>query len=116
MFFVGILREFALVNEEQYDTIGEFWDEMALVHGLENLRGLGYKWEGGRIYYAIGLKCGDIKGYNLCVELPDEGWTEVEGETENLKSIYDEIYRCGALKYEIESFDENGRCRIRYCR
>ena len=61
MFFKGISREFSLQNEDQYNTIGAFWDEMALLYGLENLQGLGYKWAGDKIFYAIGLKIGDIK-------------------------------------------------------
>lgn len=53
MQFNGIARVFKLTNEEQYETIGQFWDEMARDYGLENLRGLGYKWENDEISYAI---------------------------------------------------------------
>ena len=97
-------------------TIGAFWDEMEALYGLENLQGLGYKWEKGVIFYAIGLKNGDIKGCNFCMDLPDENWTIIHGKTEKLKEIYDEIYQLGPLKYEIETFDENGECQIKYCR
>ena len=65
MIFKGISKEFSLLNENQYNTIGDFWDEMALLYGLKNLQGLGYKWADNKIFYAIGLKDGDIKGYNL---------------------------------------------------
>jgi predicted transcriptional regulator YdeE len=116
MIFKGISKEFSLQNEDQYNTIGDFWDEMALLYGLENLQGLGYKWANGKIFYAIGLKIGDIQGCNFSIELPDEPWTVVHGKTENLKEIYDEIYQFGPLKYEIETFDENGRCQIKYHR
>ena len=116
MIFKGISREFSLENNDQYNTIGNFWDEMALLYGLENLQGLGYKWADNKIHYAIGLKVGDIKGYNLCIELPDEPWTIVHGKTDDLKKIYDEIYQAGALTYEIETFDENGECQIKYYR
>ncbi len=116
MIFKGISKEFSLLNEDQYNTIGDFWDEMALLYGLESLQGLGYKWAGGKIHYAIGLKVGEIKDYNLCIELPDAGWTVIEGDTDNLKDIYDEIYKSGALKYEIEIFTENGTCKIKYYR
>ena len=67
MIFVGLSKEFSLENEDQYNTIGNFWDEMSLIYGLENLLGLGYKWENGIIYYAIGLKNGFIKDYNLTI-------------------------------------------------
>ena len=116
MLFTGISKEFSLLNEDQYNTIGDFFDEMALIYGLENLQGLGYKWACGKISYAIGLKVGDIQGYNFSIELPDENWTIVNGETEHLKEIYDEIYKSGPLKYEIETFYENGSCQIRYYR
>ena len=95
MLFIGISKEFSLLNEDQYNTIGDFWDEMALIYGLENLQGLGYLWKDNKISYAIGLKVGKIKDFNLSIELPDENWTEVHGKTTNLKEIYDEIYKSG---------------------
>ena len=116
MVFIGITKDFSLANEQQYDTIGQFWDEMANLYGLENLQGLGYKWKDNMISYAIGLKKDFIPGYNLCLELPDLGWVTVKGKTDNLKQMYDEIYKDGALQYEIETFDEQGNCEIRYYR
>ena len=62
MLFKGISKEFSLLNEDQYNTIGDFWDEMASIYGLENLQGLGYKWVDDKIFYAIGLKAGDHAG------------------------------------------------------
>lgn len=116
MEFSGIMKKFSLHNEDQYNTIGAFWDELTIVYGLENLRGLGYKWENGFIYYAIGLKNGIIEGANFSVELPDTGWIIVTGKTDELKQIYDEIYKSGPLKYEIETFTESGDCLIKYLR
>ena len=116
MIFKGITKEFSLLNNDQYNTIGNFWDEMALLYGLENLQGLGYKWTGSKIHYAIGLKVGDIKDFNLSIELPDMGWIIVDGKTDKLKEIYDKIYKNGPLTYEIETFTENGNCRIKYYR
>lgn len=116
MLFTGISKEFSLINEDQYNTIGDFWDEMALLYGLENLQGLGYRWSDNKISYAIGLKFGDIKNYNVAIELPDSDWTIVNGETKNLKSLYDEIYKFGSLKYEIETFTDDGKCQIKYHR
>ena len=116
MIFVGIAREFSLENENQYNTIGDFWDEMSSLYGLENLQGLGYKWENNKIYYAIGLKVGKIKDFNFTTELPDEGWIKIHGKTDDLKVIYDEIYKTGRLKYEIETFTLSGNCTIKYYR
>ena len=116
MVFKGITKEFSLLNEDQYNTIGDFWDEMALIYGLENLQGLGYKWENGKISYAIGLKNGEIADCDLCMDLPNDGWTVANGKTDNLKEIYNEIYKQGALTYEIETFDSDGTCQIKYFR
>ena len=116
MVFNGISKNFLLNNEQQYDTIGQFWDEMAAVYGLENLQGLGYCWENNKLSYAIGLKNGCIEGYNCSIELPDSGWTLLKGKTDSLKQLYDEIYKDGILQYEIETFYENGNCVIRYYR
>jgi len=116
MRFNGISKEISLANEEQYDTIGAFWDELSLLYGLENLQGVGYCWKGNKLSYAIGLRIGDIEGYNVSLELPDDGWERVIGKTENLKQIYDIIYERGALQFEIETFYETGECEIRYYR
>ena len=116
MLFIGITKTFSLKNEDQYNTIGDFWDELSLLYGLENLQGLGYKWEKGKIFYAIGLKKGEIENANFRIELPDDGWQIVEGETDRLKEVYDELYKTGRLKYEIETFTEEGKCLIQYYR
>jgi predicted transcriptional regulator YdeE len=116
MVFTGIFKVFNLTNQQQYDTIGAFWDELAAQYGLENLLGLGYLWEDNRISYAIGLKNGLIPGYNLKIVLPDTGWEIAEGKTEGLKELYDEIYKKGPLQYEIEAFNEDGSCAVRYIR
>ena len=116
MLFIGISKVFSLENEEQYNTIGAFWDEMSNMYDMENLQGLGYKWENGQIFYAIGLKNGSINQSNFCIELPDDGWNVIDGETDNLKNIYDEIYTNGPLKYEIETFTNDGKCHIKYYR
>ncbi|MBQ3936767.1 MAG: hypothetical protein II722_06885, partial [Ruminococcus sp.] len=75
-----------------------------------------FGWTDTTIEYAIGLKDGVIEGANCKVKLPDEDWVTVTGKTSELSRIYDEIYRDGALKYEIETFDNDGSCVIMYCR
>ena len=115
MKFVGIRKVFSTQNDEQYNTIGEFWDELSEVYGRENLMGLGCNWTSNSIEYVIALKSGIIAKANYEISLPDE-WVEAAGKTEELSVIYDEIYQDGPLKYEIEEFDDEGNCRIRYCR
>lgn len=73
MEFKGISRTFSTIDEEQYETIGEFWDEMSRIYARENLRGLGYNWAETFIEYVIGLIDGDMDGSNINVILPDDG-------------------------------------------
>ena len=89
---------------------------MEAIYGLENLVGLGYKWSDAMIYYAIGLKGGKIDGADFEMEIPDDGWTTVNGMTEDLKKIYDRIYKDGRLRMELESFFSDGRCEIKFLR
>lgn len=119
MLFTGYCKTFSTQNEGQYDTIGAFWDQMSARFGRENLRGLGFGWKQNTIEYCIGLREGDI-GPALEVDgavyrqvsLPDEGWLSYMGKTDELPLLYDEIYRDGALLYEIELFGEDGGCQI----
>lgn len=116
MLFKGISRVFNLTDERQYESIGRFWADMAALYGMEKLWGLGYEWRDNKLSYAIGLKEGDIEGSDVTIFLPDEGWLTVKGQTERLKELYDEIYTGGSLKYEIESFNDDGSCEISYYR
>ena len=116
MLYIGISRVFSTENEQQYNTIGQFWDELSKKYGINNLRGLGYNWSNNSIEYVIGLKEGIIEGANKKVELPDDGWVSVKGKLEDLSKIYDIIYQDGCLTYEIETFDEDGGCEILYYR
>ena len=116
MVFEGISKVFSTDGEGQYETIGAFWDELSKKYGRSNLRGLGYNWTDNTIEYVIGLKDGVIEESNCVVTLPDEGWITVRGKTDQLSRIYDEIYKEGCLKYEIESFTDEGDCEIRYFR
>lgn len=116
MEFKGISKTFSTVGEKQYETIGAFWDEMSRIYGRENIRGLGYNWTETSIEYVIGLISGDIKGSNISIILPDDGWKCVSGRTEKLGAIYREIYKEGPLLYEIEMFDDEGNCSVMYFR
>lgn len=115
MRFQGIRRIFSTENDQQYDTIGAFWQELSARYGVNRLMGLGCGWTETTIEYVLALKEGVIDGADFDAELPDE-WTIVTGETAKLAELYREIYRSGPLLYEIEEFEEDGTCRIRYCR
>jgi len=116
MIFNGIYKRFITKNSEQYTTIGKFWNEMSEKYGRENLRGLGFAWEEGSIGYAIGLKNGLLGEGSINIELPDEGWITVTGKTEELGLMYEEIYKQGNLKYEIETFNDDGTCQVDFIR
>ena len=104
MLFIGISKQFSLVNEDQYNTISAFWDEMALLYGLENLQGLGYNWKGNTMEYAIGLKNGDIKDYNLTINLPDNNWIIAKGNKLKEKAHICELFLHCVMKLFISNF------------
>ena len=112
MLFKGIGRTFSTENDQQYETIGAFWDELVAKYGRVNLQGLGYSWKERSIEYAIGL----IDGASRNVTLPDMGWVTVRGRTADLGKIYEKIYLEGRLEYEIERFTDSGDCEIMYYR
>ena len=116
MLFRGIGRTFSTENDQQYETIGAFWDEMAAKYGRANLQGLGYGWTARSIEYVIGLIHGEIDTADRAVKLPETGWVSVQGRTEDLGMIYEKIYREGRLRFEIERFTDSGDCEIMYCR
>ena len=116
MIFIGITKEFDLTNENQYNTIGEFWDELSLIYGLENLQGLGYKWKNNKIYYAIGLKEGIIKDSNFSIELPEVGWKKYKGKTYRVRivaggfELEDEFYKSlSAVAFHITGRKISGK-------
>ena len=116
MLFKGIGRTFSTENDQQYETIGAFWNELAAKYGRVNLQGLGYGWTERSIEYVIGLIDGEIDEADRAVILPDMGWVMVRGRTAELGEIYEKIYLKGRLKYEIERFTDSGDCEIMYCR
>ena len=113
---LSIGRTFSTENDQQYETIGAFWDELAAKYGRENLQGLGYGWKARSIEYVLGLIDGEIDGEDRTVTLPDMGWVTVRGRTADLGKIYEKIYQEGRLEYEIERFTDSGDCEIMYCR
>ena len=125
MLFTGMSVIFSTVHNEQYVSIGKYWDDMSNLYGRENLRGLGYNWMPDVIEYVIGLKDNSVveiekedlsKRYSNAVYkeilLPDHGWKVYSGETNKLAEIYENIYAEGSLTYEIESFSNDGTCSI----
>lgn len=116
MNFVGISKVFSTINNQQFETIGAFWDELSKKYGRSKLRGLGYNWTKDSIEYVIGLKEGEIEYANCSVILPDEGWITVQGKTSDIGKLYEQIYLNGVLQFEIETFSDYNECEIRYYR
>ena len=116
MKFVGISKVFSTVDNQQFKTIGAFWDDLSEKYGRSKLRGLGYNWTEDSIEYVIGLKEGEIEHANCSVSLPDEGWAAVQGKTADLGKLYEQIYSSGVLRYEIETFSDHDECEIKYYR
>ena len=87
MLFRGIGRTFSTENDQQYETIGAFWDKLAAKYGRVNLQGLGYGWKARSIEYVIGLIDEEIDGEDRTVTLPNMGWVTVRGRTAELGKI-----------------------------
>lgn len=120
MVFKGYSRIFSTLNNKQYELIGDFWDKVLLKYDIEDLRGLGFNWTETSIEYVIGLKNNekfDIDDLDWKeISLPDNKWEKVEGKTDELNLIYDDIYKMSPLKYEIEMFNKDGTCDIMFIR
>ena len=79
MLFKGIGRTFSTENDQQYETIGAFWDELAAKYGRENLQRLGYGWKERSIEYVIGLIDGEIGGADRTAAFAAVGFNAVLG-------------------------------------
>lgn len=119
MIFCGLAKVFSTKDDAQYEAIGAFWDFMAAQYGRENLQGLGFAWRSDTITYVIGVKQGSMEqticypGAEYCeVQLPDSGWVRYTGKTEQLAQLYEQIYAEGLLRYEIETFSDDGSCAV----
>jgi GrpB-like predicted nucleotidyltransferase (UPF0157 family)/nitroreductase len=124
MIFKGIEIRFICKNNEQYETIGAFWDYMKRIFPDKQLRGLGYNWSDDCLSYVIGdynqtliFNTKEItqqypSAKYMEIMLPDDGWQTYSCRIEKLGYLYEEIYKDGALDYEIEEIHANGDCKI----
>lgn len=130
MNFKGLSVIFSTKNNKQFEHIGKFWEEMSLIFGRENLRGLGFNWTDSTIEYVIGLKNNSIinlknieqitksfpNAKQKNVQITNQGWKTYKDKTKNLANLYKKIYKEGSLTYEIECFDSQGNCEIQITR
>ncbi len=129
MNFKGYAMTFSTVGEKQYENIGRIWDYLSDAYGRENIKGLGFCWTDTSIDYCFAFK-DDISEEEyesrlelinpqlkkpfrfISVELPDDSWVTVKGETDKLSELYGDVYSKGSLDYEIETFNDDGTCEI----
>jgi predicted transcriptional regulator YdeE len=124
MTFKGIQIRFDCAGNQQYEAIGGFWDCMTGLYPGCALKGVGYNWSNDCLDYAIG-GFGDETHYDetalrerfpnakyMEIQLPDSGWQVFHCELDRLSDLYNEIYKDGALLYEIEEIQPNGHCVI----
>lgn len=123
MKFKGISRRFSTADNVQYEAIGRFIDVCADIYGRDNICGLGYNWTSSSIEYVIGMRDKSDIDYKLAMKyfddavykvvlLPDNGWRSYKGELINLSSFYDDIYKEGALTYELEYINSDGSFEV----
>lgn len=129
MQFKGYVMTFSTVGNKQYETIGNIWDKLSELYGVENLRGLGFGWTDTSISYSFGFK-EDLDEeeylkrldtvntlaekpfrYNV-IDIPDDAWETYKGTTNALDVLYEDVYAKGSLDFEIETFNSDGTCSI----
>ena len=124
MIFKGIKIRFDCTNNQQYKTIGEFWKYMIGMYPNDTLKGVGCNWYDDCLDYIIG-DFAITHNYDMRIitdyypnaeyveiNLPDEGWQIYHCELDELSNLYEEIYKDGALEYEIEEIKSDGNCVI----
>ncbi len=116
----GVQLRVGCKNDEQYDWIGIFWDEVRRCHPRMKLVGVGHSWENGSFYYLIGKEGGlpektiekvrkrFPRAESVRLKLPDYGWEAHFSTLQTLEETYAEIYKDGPLTYEMERIHENG--------
>lgn len=124
MKFIGISKRFSTKNSIQYKDIGDYWDYFSKLYDKEKLMGLGLNWNEDSFEYVIGTTTDHFdydlsliqKTYPDCIYkeivLPEKNWLVYNGLTNELSKLYDVIYQDGILKYEIESFKNDGTCKV----
>lgn len=125
MIFRGIKVTFLLENERQYVDIAKFWSIMEKYYDVNKLSGLGFNWTDTTMDYVIGFRDNSmtaaeldkIKPYFRSAEyviklLPKDNWKKHIGHVSQIKEKYNELWKAGAIKYEIETFDEEGNMKL----
>lgn len=113
---IGLMRRFPCGQGEQFELIGQFWDQMRAALPGERLCGVGYGWENDTLCYLIGalddrLEAalqglqGRVKADFIRLLMPDEGWETWECELDRLDATYEAIYAVSRLDWEIEWID-----------
>lgn len=125
MIFKGIKVTFSTENDRQYIDIAKFWDTMEKYYDVDRLSGLGLNWTKNTMDYIIGFRDNSmtnevlkaIKPYYSSAEyviklLPNRDWKKYKGHVSKIKEKYSEIWKAGAVKFEIETFDKDGNMKL----
>jgi len=125
MIFKGIKVTFSTENGRQYIDIAKFWDTMEKHYDVDRLSGLGLNWTKNTMDYIIGFRDNSmtnevlkvIKPYYTSAEyviklLPNRDWKKYKGHVSKIKETYSEIWKAGAVKFEIETFDKDGNMEL----
>lgn len=123
--FIGIGRKFSIIGEDQYNTIGRFWDLMSKFTNKDDLIGFGCNWTKTDMEYYIGfiydVDYADIlnnlnsKMKNLKIakfKLGTNDWNLYEGKTKNISKMYDFIWTDKVVTSELEFFTNDGNCYL----
>lgn len=123
--FIGIGKKFSIIGEDQYNTIGRFWDLMSDFTNKDDLIGFGCNWTKTDMEYYIGfihdidyrniLNNLNFKMKNLKIKkfkLDTKDWILYKGKTKNINKMYDFIWTDKVVTSELEFFTNNGNCYL----
>lgn len=121
----GINVKVSIENKEQYDSLNQLWTILEQYYDCEDIFGLGYGWDNDSMNYLIGINRGMINenalkeikeefpsAENKRITVPTDGWKTYRGSTWELQDLYSIIWEEGEVIYELESFTNDGKCKI----
>lgn len=125
MIFRGIKVTFSIKDGRQYIDIPKLWEIMEKHYDIEKLSGLGLNWTKTTMDYVIGFRdntmtkdeLDKIRPYFPSAEyvvklLPKTQWKKYKGHFNDRAEKYKEIWKLGQVRFEIETFDNEGNMKL----
>lgn len=123
---VMLYRKWSTINEAQYEPIAKFWEIVEEYVSLTSLQGFGTDWSDTDFLYGIIFTDGNVPDECLnevrqmfndiqldySFMIPDNYEQTYEGDINNIKPLYDEIWSKGPLAYELEEYPDEKTIKV----